>query len=175
MRIVLVGSVAAGTSVGAKARRNTEDAEIGSLEPRDPAWFARRNNRVAESLRAHGVDHRLGATAAAIEGDPATAVLLDSGERIEGDPVMIQVVDVRSAKDHAKSHVPGSIRLPLGELRARAGELDPTVPTVTYCDKGVSGNAGQNILRCLGFTWVANLSGGNKDYQTHLASPAGRP
>ena len=71
MRIVIVGSVAAGTSVGAKARRNTESAEIviyerdsdvsysgcglpyyvggevesmDALTPRDPAWFATRYN-----------------------------------------------------------------------------------------------------------------------------------
>lgn len=86
---------------------------------------------------------------------------------------LIQVVDVRSAKDFARSHVDGAIHIPLGDLRARAGELDPTVPTVTYCNKGVSGNAGQNVLRCLGFTWVANLSGGNKNYQAHQAQ-AGR-
>jgi rhodanese-related sulfurtransferase len=85
----------------------------------------------------------------------------------------IQVVDVRSAKDHAKSHVPGAVHIPLGELRARASELGPALPTVTYCNKGVSGNAGQYILRCLGFTWVANLSGGNKNYQHHLATHGG--
>ncbi len=82
----------------------------------------------------------------------------------------IQVVDVRSAQDHAKSHVPGAIHIPLSELRVRADELDPTLPTVTYCNKGVSGNAGQNILRRRGFTWVANLSGGNKNYQHHNAT-----
>ncbi len=82
----------------------------------------------------------------------------------------IQVVDVRSARDYEKSHVPGAVHIPLGELRERAGELDPRVPTVTYCNKGVSGNAGQNVLRCLGFAWVGNLSGGNKNYQHHLAS-----
>lgn len=85
-----------------------------------------------------------------------------------------QIVDVRSAKDFDKSHVPGAIHLPLGSLRARVGELDPTLPTVTYCNGGVSGNAGQNILQCLGFTWVANMSGGNKNYQSHLAALAGQ-
>ena len=86
----------------------------------------------------------------------------------------IQVVDVRSAKDFAKSHVDGAIHIPLGALRERAGELDPTLPTVTYCNGGVSGNAGQNTLRCLGFTWVANLSGGNKNYQSFMAWQASR-
>ncbi|MCU0277974.1 MAG: FAD-dependent oxidoreductase [Candidatus Nanopelagicales bacterium] len=87
----------------------------------------------------------------------------------------IQVVDVRSAKDHAKSHVDGAIHIPLGALRERAGELDPNMPTVTYCNGGISGNAGQNILRCMGFAWVANLSGGNKNYQSYLKSQTGRP
>jgi rhodanese-related sulfurtransferase len=86
----------------------------------------------------------------------------------------IQVVDVRSAKDYAKSHVDGALNIPLGALRERAGELDPSLPTVTYCNGGVSGNAGQNTLRCLGFSWVANLSGGNKNYQSSLASRASR-
>ncbi len=85
----------------------------------------------------------------------------------------IQVVDVRSARDYERSHVPGAVHIPLGELRKRSGELDPHVPTVTYCNKGVSGNAGQNVLRCLGFTWVGNLSGGNKNYQRHLAARDG--
>jgi rhodanese-related sulfurtransferase len=88
---------------------------------------------------------------------------------------IIQVVDVRSAKDYEKSHVDGAIHIPLGALRERVGELDPALPTVTYCNGGVSGNAGQNTLRCLGFAWVANLSGGNKNYQSYVASQKARP
>ena len=65
-----------------------------------------------------------------------------------------QIIDVRSARDYAKSHVPGAVNIPLAELRARAGELHPNTPTVTYCNKGVSGNAGQNVLLRHGFTSV---------------------
>ena len=54
------------------------------------------------------------------------------------------------------------------QLRGRLGELDPDVPTVTYCNKGVSGNASQNILLRHGFKTVLNISGGNSNYQTHL-------
>jgi rhodanese-related sulfurtransferase len=86
------------------------------------------------------------------------------------DGETIQVVDVRSAKDYAKSHVPGAVNIPLGDLRDRAGELDPNAPTVTYCNKGVSGNAGQNILLRRGFDSVMNLSGGNSNYQSHQRS-----
>jgi NADPH-dependent 2,4-dienoyl-CoA reductase/sulfur reductase-like enzyme/rhodanese-related sulfurtransferase len=88
-------------------------------------------------------------------------------DRRRADGERIQVVDVRSAKDRAKSAVPDSVHIPLAELRMRSGELDPALPTVTYCNKGVTGNAGQNVLRNLGFADVANLSGGNQNYQQH--------
>jgi rhodanese-related sulfurtransferase len=80
----------------------------------------------------------------------------------------IQVVDTRSAKDFEKGHVQDAIHIPLGELRARAGELSKDIPTVTYCNKGVTGNAAQNVLINLGFQEVYNLSGGNKNYQSYL-------
>ena len=66
----------------------------------------------------------------------------------------LQIIDERSARDYAKSHVPGAVNIPLAELRARAGELHPNTPTVTYFNKGVSGNAGQNVLLRHGFTSV---------------------
>ena len=84
----------------------------------------------------------------------------------------LQIVDVRSGADYAKSHVDGAVNIPLGQLRARLRELDPNLPTVTYCNKGVSGNAGQNILLRSGFGSVANLSGGNKNYQAYLRTSA---
>ena len=86
-------------------------------------------------------------------------------DRHRADGEKVQVVDVRSEKDRAKGFVEDSVHIPLAELRARAGELDPTALTVTYCNKGVTGNAGQNVLRNLGFEQVLNLSGGNKNYQ----------
>jgi NADPH-dependent 2,4-dienoyl-CoA reductase/sulfur reductase-like enzyme/rhodanese-related sulfurtransferase len=84
-----------------------------------------------------------------------------------------QVVDVRSAADYAKAHVDGAINVPLKELRDRVGELDPSLPTVTYCNKGTTGNAGQNVLRNLGFGRVYNLSGGNSNYQAYRSAGLG--
>ncbi len=81
----------------------------------------------------------------------------------------IQIIDTRSKKDYEKSHVKGAVHIPLGELRIRAEELDKDVPTVTYCNKGVTGNAAQNVLINHGFKEVYNLSGGNKNYQSYVA------
>ena len=79
----------------------------------------------------------------------------------------LQIVDVRSTKDYDKGHLPGALHIPLKDLRARIDELDPAVPTLTYCNSGVSGNAAQNVLLARGFATVSNLSGGNNNYQSH--------
>ena len=77
----------------------------------------------------------------------------------------LQIVDTRSKKQFEKSRVKGAIHIPLSDLRTRYNELDKNVLTITYCNKGVTGNAAQNILLNEGFKHVYNLSGGNKNYQ----------
>ncbi|AJD91979.1 dehydrogenase [Jeotgalibacillus malaysiensis] len=76
-----------------------------------------------------------------------------------------QIIDTRSNAQFEKAHVKGAVHIPLGDLRTRASELNPDLKTVVYCNKGVTGNAAQNILINHGFKVVYNLSGGNKNYQ----------
>ena len=64
-----------------------------------------------------------------------------------------------------KSHIPGAINIPYKSIRKSLDSLNPSKLTVTYCNKGVTGNAVQNILLGSGFKNVKNLSGGNKFYQ----------
>ncbi|EAE8347035.1 dehydrogenase [Listeria monocytogenes] len=80
----------------------------------------------------------------------------------------MQIIDTRSKKQFEASSVKNAIHIPLYELREKAILLDPTVLTVTYCNKGVTGNAAQNVLKNKGFQKVYNLSGGNKNYQLYL-------
>jgi hypothetical protein len=68
---------------------------------------------------------------------PATAAelprvsLLDAKAAYdEGTAVFL---DVRLADDHAASHIPGALSIPLGDLESRLGELDPTDWIITYC------------------------------------------
>lgn len=77
----------------------------------------------------------------------------------------ITIIDTRVTKSYEEKHVPGAINIPLAELREKASILDKNKLTVVYCNKGVTGNASQNILRNEGFREVYNLSGGNKNYQ----------
>src|SRR5699024_11723609 len=77
----------------------------------------------------------------------------------------LQIIDTRSKKQYEISCVKGAIHIPLAEIRDRVAELDKNVTTITYFNKGVTGNAAQNILLNEGFKEVYNLSGGNKNYQ----------
>jgi rhodanese-related sulfurtransferase len=50
-------------------------------------------------------------------------------------------------------------------MRKEAETLDREKVVVTYCNKGVTGNAAQNILINQGFKKVYNISGGHKNYK----------
>lgn len=76
----------------------------------------------------------------------------------------IQIVDTRVAAQYDKDHVETAVNMPHSKLREQLKNLDPRVMTVTYCNKGVTGNAAQNILLNHGFKEVYNLSGGHKNY-----------
>ncbi len=78
----------------------------------------------------------------------------------------LQIVDARTDKDYTKKgHVENAISMPHAELRERLNELDSKKPVVTYCNKGTTGNAAQNILINRGFKHVYNLSGGHQFYK----------
>lgn len=84
---------------------------------------------------------------------------IESGEQL-------QIIDTRATKQFEVSNVTGAINIPLANLRSEAKNLNRDIPTVTYCNSGVTGNAAQNVLRNMGFKEVFNLSGGNKNYQS---------
>lgn len=74
------------------------------------------------------------------------------------------VVDVRSHKDFDKGHIEGAINIPLANLREKAGQFSKDQSLVVHCNKGVTGNAAQNVLINLGYRDVYNLSGGYQEY-----------
>jgi rhodanese-related sulfurtransferase len=79
-----------------------------------------------------------------------------------GEPTVI--IDTRAPESYEKSHIAGAVSIPLAELRKSADALDRDAVTVTYCNKGVTGNAAQNLLLNRGFRRVYNLSGGMNQY-----------
>jgi len=75
------------------------------------------------------------------------------------------VIDVRSNKDFAKGHIDGAINIPLSDIKHQARQFAKDQVIVVHCNKGVTGNAAQNVLINLGFSKVYNLSGGYKEYK----------
>ena len=49
----------------------------------------------------------------------------DSGEAV--------FLDVRSESSYAAGHIPDALSIPLAELEARIGEIDPNQWIITYC------------------------------------------
>jgi len=79
---------------------------------------------------------------------------------LNGLPDTAQILDVRNPAERAADPVAGAIAIPLGELRARIGELDPARPIVTLCKSGQRAYFATRILRQRGFTEVRTATGG---------------
>jgi rhodanese-related sulfurtransferase len=78
------------------------------------------------------------------------------------------LIDVRTNLEHARGAIPGSVNLPLDELRE---ELDGAQgPFVVYCEVGQRGHTATALLQELGFE-ARNLDGG---YRTWVAADAAR-
>jgi NADPH-dependent 2,4-dienoyl-CoA reductase/sulfur reductase-like enzyme/rhodanese-related sulfurtransferase len=81
-----------------------------------------------------------------------------------------QIIDARATAQYEQGHIETAVSVPHAKLRASLDQLDKDAITVTYCNKGVTGNAAQNILLNHGFNKVYNLSGGHKNYSKNKKS-----
>ena len=74
-----------------------------------------------------------------------------------------KLLDVRTHEEVLAGSIPGAINVPLQELRARIGELDPQKEYMIYCQAGLRGYLAYRILAQRGFK-ASNLDGGYKTY-----------
>ena len=81
---------------------------------------------------------------------------LDADDAVRRGAVLL---DVREPDEFDAGHAPGARLLPLGELAARTGELDPTVPVVCVCRSGARSATAAEALTRAGFDAI-NLVGG---------------
>jgi len=47
-----------------------------------------------------------------------------------------RILDVREDFEVTDGMIPGALHIPMGQLQARLGELDPAVPVITVCRSG---------------------------------------
>jgi rhodanese-related sulfurtransferase len=80
--------------------------------------------------------------------------LADAGR---SKPVLL---DVREPWEHQTCRIEGSLLVPMGEVPARAGELDPDADIVVICHHGGRSMQVALFLGKQGFARVHNLAGG---------------
>lgn len=85
------------------------------------------------------------------------------------DPETTLILDVRGADERAAGFIPGSVHLPMNELRKRVGEVPPDREIVAYCASGLRSYVAARFLMQHGYR-VKNLSGA---YRTWRAATGG--
>ena len=78
----------------------------------------------------------------------------------------IAVLDVRERGEVEAGAMENSVRVPLGQLQDRTGELDRDKLVVVHCKGGYRSSIATSILRRAGFRDIANLTGGFDAWQT---------
>jgi NADPH-dependent 2,4-dienoyl-CoA reductase/sulfur reductase-like enzyme/rhodanese-related sulfurtransferase len=81
-----------------------------------------------------------------------------------------QVIDVRSAAEHAAGHIAGTVNIPVDALRERIREVQ-LENVVVYCAVGQRGHIATQILKAHGAK-VRNLDGGYATWSTAQAALA---
>lgn len=62
------------------------------------------------------------------------------------DRSTVVLIDVRTAEEHAQGHLPGSMNIPVDELRNRMAEIPTEKDIWIYCEVGLRGYIAQRIL-----------------------------
>jgi glyoxylase-like metal-dependent hydrolase (beta-lactamase superfamily II)/rhodanese-related sulfurtransferase len=89
----------------------------------------------------------------------------------------VQIIDVREPDEYdgPLGHIPGARLIPLGKLAEQAGGLAKDRPIVTVCRAGGRSAQATVILKKLGFSDLANLTGGMLRWRAQrLAVEGGR-
>lgn len=81
------------------------------------------------------------------------------------DSAQYFLLDVRSSLEREKGFIPGSIHIPLPELRKRLQELPASKTAITYCQSGQRSYFASRLLKLRRFN-VKNLSGGFLTWRT---------
>lgn len=93
--------------------------------------------------------------------EPAGVTPLSPETLLSSPPDDVLILDVRSAEEYARGHVPGALNIPHTEVGARLDELSGAQhrPVVVYCEKGGRAGQAEATLLAAGFTDLHHLEG----------------
>lgn len=72
----------------------------------------------------------------------------------------VTLIDIRNPGERANGAIPGSVHIPLAQLRVRMGEVPAGKPIVLHCAGGWRSSVAASLLRANGFQQVSDLVGG---------------
>lgn len=72
----------------------------------------------------------------------------------------VTLLDVREPHELEVASIPGTLNVPMSEVPARLGELDPTGTVVVLCRSGARSMRVAEFLAANGFGSVYNMKGG---------------
>ncbi|KUI15878.1 sulfurtransferase [Mycolicibacterium acapulense] len=72
----------------------------------------------------------------------------------------VTLIDIRNLGEREAGAIPGSIQIPLAQLRNRMGEMPTDKPIVVHCAGGWRSSVAASLLRANGFRKVSDLLGG---------------
>ncbi|WP_369812785.1 rhodanese-like domain-containing protein [Kineosporia sp. R_H_3] len=95
---------------------------------------------------------------------PGRLAELTTGEAADAADAPV-VVDVRNIGEREGGHIPGSLHIPLAELRRRMDEIPAGRPVVLHCAGGWRSSVAASLLRNAGRSDVSDLVGGFAAWQ----------
>jgi len=72
----------------------------------------------------------------------------------------VTVIDIRNPGEREAGAIPGSVSIPLAQLRVRLADVPTGKPIVVHCAGGWRSSVAASLLRAHGFDNVSDLSGG---------------
>ena len=118
-----------------------------------------------QQLTALAPDYAAFCGEAPVESIPAHAAEISADDlkvwQQSGRP--LQLLDVREPHEHARRSIGGQL-IPLAQLAAQLGHLQPAVPVVVHCASGVRSQKAAQLLLANGFVEVYSLRNGLADY-----------
>lgn len=76
----------------------------------------------------------------------------------------VTLLDVREAWEYERVHLPGSLHIPMDDVRGRLDELDPKQTYVVICHHGNRSRQVAAFMQSHGFPGVINLEGGIEEW-----------
>ncbi|MFE3292102.1 rhodanese-like domain-containing protein [Rhodococcus sp. NPDC059234] len=76
----------------------------------------------------------------------------------------VTLVDIRNPGEREFGTIPGSLPIPLAQLRSRVGDLPSDKPIVAHCAGGWRSSVAASLLRAYGIEQVSDLVGGYNEW-----------